>query len=121
MTRDHHFKKKYNLAYYAIQYNCELLIRETQTIINNEGSAFDRLTQLLTKKRDIKRGCLVGQLAHDKQIMNQPELASKVTYTFKWIQNEIEQLLTIGIREGSISNIFSPFEGRILIMSLLQG
>jgi TetR/AcrR family transcriptional regulator, transcriptional repressor for nem operon len=77
--------------------------------------------QLLTKKRDIKRGCLVGQLAHDKQIMNQPELASKVTYTFKWIQNEIEQLLTIGIREGSISNIFSPFEGSIFIMSLLQG
>ncbi|OCG41470.1 hypothetical protein A9G29_07185 [Gilliamella sp. Fer2-1] len=79
--------------------------------------------QLLTKKRDIKRGCysLVGQLTQDRRIMNQPELASKVTYTFKWMQNEIEQLLTIGIREGSISNIFSPFEGRILIMSLLQG
>jgi hypothetical protein len=36
MTRYHHVKRKDNLTYYAIQYNCELLISETQTIIDKK-------------------------------------------------------------------------------------
>lgn len=117
----HHFEGKEELALYAIRFNCDKLINVSQNVVEREDSAFNQLTALLLKTRDIDRGCLVGQMARDRRIMEDPKLAPEVTRGFKWMKRTIEKLLKTGIAEGSISPRLAPLEGTILIMSALQG
>ncbi|CDG22159.1 putative TetR-family transcriptional regulator [Xenorhabdus poinarii G6] len=117
----HHFEGKEDLALHAIRFNCDQLIHATQILLEKEGSAFDRLSALLQKARDINRGCLVGQMARDRRIMADPKLAPEVTRGFEWMKSAIEKLLKTGTAEGSLSSRLAPLEGTIMIMSVLQG
>lgn len=117
----HHFEGKEDLALYAIRYNCDQLIHANQTLLDKEAPAFERLSALLRKTRDIDRGCLVGQMARDRRIKEDPRLMLEVTRGFERMKNDIEKLLKIGIAEGSISSLLAPLEGTIMILSVLQG
>lgn len=117
----HHFEGKEDLALYAIRFNSDQLINANQTLLNKEATAFEQLSALLQKARDIDRGCLVGQMARDRRIKEDPKLALEVTRGFEWMKSIIEKLLKTGIAEGSISSQLAPLEGTIMIMSVLQG
>lgn len=77
-------------------------------MVEREDSAFNQLTALLLKTRDIDRGCLVGQMVRDRRIMEDPKLAPEVTRGFKWMKRTTEKLLKTGIAEGSISPRLAP-------------
>ncbi len=117
----HHFEGKEDLALYAIRFNCDQLINANRSVMEKEGSAFDRLAAMLQKTRDIDRGCLVGQMARDRRIMEDPKLAPEVIRGFEWMKSAIENLLKTGIAEGSFSHRLAPLEGTIMVMSVLQG
>ena len=117
----HHFEGKEDLALYAIRFNCDQLIHANQTLLDNDTPAFERLSAFLRKPRDIDRGCVVGQMARDRRIKEDPKLAREVTRGFEWMKNDIEKLLKTGIAEGSISSRLAPLEGTIMILSVLQG
>ena len=117
----HHFEGKEDLALHAVCFNCDHFIQESQRVMATEASAFDRLTLLLKKTRDIDRGCLIGQMARDRKIMQDPRLMTEVTRGFEWIKTAIESLLRASIAEGSVSSRLAPLEGTILVLSVLQG
>ncbi|WP_446470726.1 TetR/AcrR family transcriptional regulator [Xenorhabdus stockiae] len=117
----HHFQGKEDLAFYAIKYNTNQLINATETILNTEKSAYEKLVDFLHKKRDITRGCLIGQMARDRRIMEDAKLAEEVKRGFKWMKQCIEELVRLCISDGSISNTLAPLEATTLIISTLQG
>lgn len=117
----YHFEGKEDLAFHAIRFNCDQLINANQRVLEKEVSAFDRLSLLLQKTRDIDRGCLIGQMARDRKIMEDPKLSPEVIRGFEYMKTAIEKLLKIGIAEGSLSSRLAPLEGTILIISVLQG
>lgn len=117
----HHFKGKEDLALHAIRHNCNKLVKANQDILEGEGTAFDKLSKILTRPRDINQGCLIGQMAKDKSIMERPLLAKEITKNFKLIKDMIYNLIQNGISEGSISTRLSTLEATALVISVLQG
>lgn len=117
----HHFNGKEDLALYAITYNVEQLISINSSVLNTDTNAYNKLSNLLLKPRNIQRGCLVGQMARDRSIMTNPHLAAEVTRGFLTMKQTLENIIRMGISDGSISNILAPLEAVTLIISTLQG
>ena len=117
----HYFNGKEDLSLHAIKYNVEQLISCNTSVLNTDKNAYNKLSDLLLKYRNINRGCLVGQLARDRSIMENKELAAEVTRGFESMKQTLENLIKIGIAEGSISNVLAPLEAVTLIISTLQG
>lgn len=117
----HYFTGKEDLSLYAIKYNVEQLINFNTSILNTDKDAYNKLSDLLLKSRNINRGCLIGQLARDKAIMENKVLATEVTRGFESMKQTLKSLINSGISDGSISNKLAPLEAVTLIISTLQG
>ena len=117
----HYFNGKEDLSLYAIKYNVDQLISFNASVLNTDKNAYNKLSDLLFKARNIDRGCVVGQMARDRAIMENKKLASEVNRGFESMKKTLESLIKIGIAEGSISNILAPLEAATLLMSALQG
>ncbi|MWN04776.1 TetR/AcrR family transcriptional regulator [Gilliamella sp. Pas-s95] len=117
----HHFDGKEDLASHAIIYNVEQFIGINNTVLNTDKNAYNKLADLLLKPRNIDRGCLVGQMARDRSIMENPNLAAEVTRGFEAMKQTLESLIRMGISDGSIANTLAPLEAVTLILSTLQG
>ncbi|MCX8573682.1 MULTISPECIES: TetR/AcrR family transcriptional regulator [unclassified Gilliamella] len=117
----HYFNGKEDLSLYAIKYNVDQLISFNASVLNTDKNAYNKLSDLLLRARNIDRGCVVGQMARDRAIMENKKLASEVNRGFESMKKTLESLIKIGIAEGSISNILAPLEAATLLMSALQG
>ena len=117
----HYFSGKEDLSLYAIKYNVEQLINFNTSILNSDKDAYNKLSDLLLKSRNIDRGCLIGQLARDRAIMENEALATEVTRGFEFMQQTFTSIINSGISDGSISNKLAPLEAVTLIISTLQG
>lgn len=117
----HYFTGKEDLSLYAIKYNVEQLINFNTSILNTDKDAYNKLSDLLLKSRNINRGCLIGQLARDRAIMENKVLAAEVTRGFESMKQTLKSLINSGISDGSISNKLAPLEAVTLIISTLQG
>lgn len=117
----HYFTGKEDLSLYAIKYNVEQLINFNTSILNTDKDAYNKLSDLLLKSRNINRGCLIGQLARDRAIMENKILATEVTRGFESMKQTLKSLINSGISDGSISNKLAPLEAVTLIISTLQG
>ena len=117
----HYFNGKEDLCLHAIKYNVDQLISFNASVLNTDKKAYNKLSDLLFKARNIDRGCVVGQMARDRAIMENKKLASEVNRGFESMKKTLESLIKIGIAEGSISNILAPLEAATLLMSALQG
>ncbi len=117
----HYFNGKEDLCLYAIKYNVDQLISFNASVLNTDKKAYNKLSDLLFKARNIDRGCVVGQMARDRAIMENKKLASEVNRGFESMKKTLESLIKIGIADGSISNILAPLEAATLLMSALQG
>lgn len=117
----HHFSGKEDLARYAIIYNVEQLISYNTLVLNSDENAYTKLSNLLLKTRNIDRGCLVGQMARDRSIMENSTLAAEVTRGFESMKQSLERIVKQGIVDGSISKHLGPLEAVTLIIATLQG
>lgn len=117
----HYFTGKEDLSLYAIKYNVEQLINFNTSILNTDKDAYNKLSDLLLKSRNVNRGCLIGQLARDRAIMENKVLATEVTRGFESMKQTLKSLINSGISDGSISNKLAPLEAVTLIISTLQG
>jgi len=66
----HHFAGKEQLATVALELTADELIAQASVVLSNTGSAHDRLTAYLLRQRDVLRGCPVGRMAGDPDVLN---------------------------------------------------
>lgn len=92
-----------------------MLISSSESILNTDKSAYEKLVVLLHKERNIERGCLIGQMARDRRIIENAKLGEEVTRGFNWMKQFIEELVRVSISDGSISNTLAPLEATMLI------
>ena len=111
----HYFQGKEDLSLAAIKYNVEQLVNFNTLVLSSDKNAYDKLSDLLLKSRNIDRGCLVGQLARDRAIMENKGLAAEVNRGFESMKQTLESIIKVGISEGTISNILAPLEAVTLI------
>lgn len=117
----HHFDGKPALARAAIERTAEEMSALAELQFTGPGTARERLTAYLLRQRDVLRGCPIGGLTQDPDIMADPLLKAPVTQTLAWLRGRIADLVTEGAADGSLPPALNPTNTAAAIVATMQG
>ncbi|MDP9116770.1 MAG: TetR/AcrR family transcriptional regulator [Actinomycetota bacterium] len=117
----HHFSGKPALAAAAIRRSATELRTEGERQLCGPGSALERISAYLLREREVLRGCRIGRLTQDPDVVADPDLRAPVDETFRWLQSRLAQVLAQGQREGEIDPDLDPADVGSAIAAVLQG
>jgi TetR/AcrR family transcriptional regulator, transcriptional repressor for nem operon len=89
----HHFRSKAELALAAEERSAAELIEEVRQILDGPGEPLQRVLTYLRLERDILKGCRIGRLAADPDIVADDTLRKPLEETFAWITARLADLL----------------------------
>ncbi|MFD9904312.1 TetR/AcrR family transcriptional regulator [Streptomyces sp. NPDC059063] len=117
----HHFAGKPDLALAAIRRTAQELRATLEPVLDGEGSAYDRVSAYLLRERDALRGCPVGRLTMDPDVIANEELLAPVTETLEWLQERLAAIVQEGVEQGEFSPSLDPGEVASTIVATVQG
>jgi len=117
----HHFAGKSELALAAVRRNAEEVRAEAEEQLSSPRTAVDRIAGYLRRERDVLRGCRVGRLAHDPDIVAIPTLREPLEETFAWLQGRLEQVLAEGQAQGELRADLDVQATAATIAAVVQG
>src|SRR5947208_2755133 len=85
----HHFAGKAELAAAAIERNADDLLVAADGCLSGDGPAVDRLLAWLLRERDVLRGCPIGRLAHDADVVDDDQLRAPVQRALDGLQERL--------------------------------
>jgi TetR/AcrR family transcriptional repressor of nem operon len=117
----HHFAGKADLAQAAI----ERTAREMRALVDAElaipGTAIERITRYLRRERDVLRGCPIGSLTQDPDVMTTPALRAPIEATLTWLRTRLAEVIAEGRRHGEFDTALDPLATAATIVAVLQG
>jgi TetR/AcrR family transcriptional regulator, transcriptional repressor for nem operon len=117
----HHFAGKSELALAAVRRNAAEVRDEAAAELNGPGTAVERIAAYLRRERDVLRGCRVGRLAHDPDIVAIAELRAPLEETFAWLERRLTEVIAEGQAEGELSPDFDATNTAATIAAVVQG
>ncbi|MFD9391365.1 TetR/AcrR family transcriptional regulator [Streptomyces sp. NPDC060000] len=96
----HHFKGKPDLALAAIRRTADELRATAEGVLDGPGTPYERIRAYLTRERDVLRGCPVGRLTMDPDVIASDELRAPVDETIDLIRERIAYLVEEGKEQG---------------------
>jgi TetR/AcrR family transcriptional repressor of nem operon len=117
----HHFAGKSELAVAAVRRNAEEVRAEAEAALSAPGTAVERVAGYLRREREVLRGCRVGRLAHDPDIVAIPSLREPLEETFEWLQGRLEKVLAEGRTRGELRPDLDTWATAATIAAVVQG
>lgn len=117
----HHFAGKADLALAAVQRTAEEMRELADRHLAGPGTAFERVSSWLHRERDVLRGCPIGGLAQDPDVIADPELRRPVQETMAWLQDRLASVLAEGRSAGEFGPGFDPGGVAAALVAVLQG
>jgi AcrR family transcriptional regulator len=117
----HHFAGKHELASAAIARTAEQLRAEAVASLATPGTATEKIAAYLTRQRDVLRGCRVGRLAADPDIITAADLREQLAATFAWLRESLAEIVASGQRAGEVSPRLDPDDTAATIVAVVQG
>ncbi|MBO2454643.1 TetR/AcrR family transcriptional regulator [Actinomadura barringtoniae] len=117
----HHFDGKPDLALAAITRTAEELRAQAEAELTGPGTAVERVAAYLRREREVLRGCPVGRLTQDPDVMADPTLRGPVQETFAWIRSRITDVLNEGRERGEVDAVLDPVATAATVVAVLQG
>ncbi|NUP50575.1 MAG: TetR/AcrR family transcriptional regulator [Catenulispora sp.] len=117
----HHFEGKPALARAAIERTAEEMSAKAEAQFSGAGSAKERLVAYLRRERDVLRGCPIGGLTQDPDVMADPLLRAPVTGTLAWLRGRIADLVAEGVAAGEFASDLDPARTATTIVAVMQG
>ncbi|UQS27357.1 TetR/AcrR family transcriptional regulator [Amycolatopsis thermalba] len=117
----HHFSGKPALALAAIRRTAEELRAETEALLAGGGTALDRIEKYLLRERDVLRGCPVGRLAQDPDIVASEDLRQPVHETFDWLRRRLAEVLADGVARNELPADLDPDATAVTLAAVVQG
>ncbi|ONH22398.1 TetR/AcrR family transcriptional regulator [Pseudofrankia asymbiotica] len=117
----HHFSGKPDLAFAAITRTATELRAAAEAQLSGPGTATERIATYLRRERDVLRGCPIGRLTQDPDVMADPALRRPVEETFAWLQDQLKGVLAEGRRRGELDAALDPASTASTIVAVLQG
>ncbi|GAA1252607.1 TetR/AcrR family transcriptional regulator [Kitasatospora nipponensis] len=120
----HHFSGKPDLALAAISRTAEETRAKAEAQFSGPGTPIERIAGYLRRERDVLRGCPVGRLTQDPDVMADPQLRRPVEETFGWLRSRLAELLAEdgGVRGGAGGGAaVDPATTAATIVAVLQG
>lgn len=117
----HHFAGKPDLALAAVRRSAETLCALAEAELAGPGGAVARISAYLRRERDVLRGCRIGRLAQDPDIVADPALRQPLQETFDRLQRRLAQVIAEGQAEGEIAADLAAADLAATIIAVLQG
>ncbi len=117
----HHFDGKAALCAAAVRQSGADLRAEVDPILSGPGGALERIGAYLRRERDVLRGCRIGGLTQDPEIVADPQLRQPIEETLSWLQNRLTEVLTEGQQSGELADSVSPRRAASMLCAVLQG
>ncbi|SPL89438.1 Transcriptional regulator, TetR family [[Actinomadura] parvosata subsp. kistnae] len=117
----HHFHGKPDLALAAITRNADELRERARTAFDGPGTVTDRVTAYLRRERDALKGCPVGRLTQDPDVMADPDLRRPIEETFSWLTATLAGLLAQGRADGELDPALDPQATAAALVAVVQG
>lgn len=117
----HHFSGKEELARTAIDYTAKEMRAAVDAQLSGPGTALERISAYLRRERDVLKGCPIGRLTQDPEVMATPVLREPVEETFTWLRSRLAGVVAEGIDAGELSPAIDPAATASAIVAALQG
>jgi TetR/AcrR family transcriptional regulator, transcriptional repressor for nem operon len=117
----HHFSGKAQLARAAIERSSVELREAAEEQLTGPGTTTERISHYLERDRDVLRGCRIGRLTADPDVMADPELRAPVDETFRWLRGRLAAIIAEGKRNGEYPESLDPEQTAATIAAVLQG
>jgi len=117
----HHFSGKEELARSAIDRTAEEMRAAAGAQLSVPGGAVERIAAYLRRERDVLKGCPIGRLTQDPDVMAAPVLREPVEETFTWLRTRLANVVTEGVDAGELSPAIDPAATAAAIVATLQG
>ncbi|MEU4249311.1 TetR/AcrR family transcriptional regulator [Amycolatopsis sp. NPDC026612] len=117
----HHFAGKKELALAAVQRSAEELLDAADAQLGTSGTAVDRVTAYLRREREVLKGCPIGRLTQDPDIVADPVLRAPVDETLTRVRARLAAVLDEGRVAGELAAELDTAALAATIVAVLQG
>ncbi|GAA5772593.1 TetR/AcrR family transcriptional regulator [Streptosporangium roseum] len=117
----HHFAGKPDLALAAIRRTAEEMRAKAEEQLSAPGTSVDRVTAYLRRERDVLKGCPIGRLTQDPDVMADPTLRAPVDETLAWLRERLAEVLAEGRERGELDTTLDPQAAAATVVAVLQG
>jgi len=117
----HHFAGKHDLALAAIERNVADLVARADADLGGPGSAAERVTRYMRRERDALRGCPVGRLTMDPDVMGDQQLRRPIENAFAEVRERLATVLAEGRDGGELDPSLVPAAVAAALVAVLQG
>ncbi|CAB0991326.1 TetR/AcrR family transcriptional regulator [Corynebacterium hindlerae] len=117
----HHFSGKQELAVAALEASAAAMRADANTLLHGDGPATARLVAYLNRQRDSLRGCRMGRMTYDADVLASPDLLQPVSETFRWLVEAIEKVISEGIDAGEFPSETDAHQLASVVVATVQG
>lgn len=116
----HHFTGKRGLAVDALS-RVATDLTDGSALLDGEGSPLERMKCHLSVPRPGTKGCRVGRMTQDPEVVADPELIAIVTAAFDTMLGQWEQVIAEAIEAGELPPQTVPADLARTLASVIQG
>jgi AcrR family transcriptional regulator len=117
----HHFASKEELAVHALEASAAQMREDAAALLHAEGSALGRIEAYLLRQRDSLRGCRIGRMTGDADVLASPRLREPIAETFSWLVEELADLLAQSQAAGELAEDLDPRAVAGCVAATVQG
>ncbi|MFD4694814.1 TetR/AcrR family transcriptional regulator [Streptomyces sp. NPDC058463] len=117
----HHFTGKPDLALAAIDRTSAQMREAAGRVLDGPGPAYERISGYLLREREVLRGCPVGRLTMDPDVMASDELRAPVDETLAWLRGRLTEIVQEGLDKGEFTPGLVAGEIAAAIVATVQG
>lgn len=116
----HHFAGKHELAVETFQ-DVAASVAGQSTALEGDGSPLERLERYLARPRAGTRGCRVGRMTQDPEVVRDAELMTIVADAFSTVIGRWQQVITEAIAAGELPDSIDPGALAHTLVAAVQG
>jgi len=117
----HHFAGKPDLVLAAEQRSAALMQQQIAETFAVDGTALDRVSGYLRRERDVLRGCSVGRLTADPDVIADDVLRAPIRETFEVLHEHLRRTIAEGVAAGEFADDLDIDEIASTIAAVIQG
>ena len=112
---------KQELAVTALEASAAAMRSDVEALLDVKRPAMERLIAYLERQRDSLRGCRMGRMTYDADVLATPELLAPVSRTLGWLVDTIAEVIRQGIDAQEFPASVDAHQLASMVVATVQG